>query len=195
MEIDGFDGRYSGKDSRELGPKADDPRALGLAAEGDGDDDDDLDDAESDEPDVLVRSGGLSHMPVNSIAELSALVVAEFAVLAADMDRKHQHLARKVMTDLKAMRQEMSKLTMPESRDEGIRDHMRVIQSQVTRMHYDGMSRIEALKDIGSTEFRAAGDALSFAARDLAIIARRAIYVCIGTVVLLTVLLILMIVL
>ncbi len=193
MEIDGFDSKDSGKDSRELGPEFDDPRSMKQTAE--GDDDDDFSGADSDGTDAFAHSGASPHIPVNTIAELSALVVAQFAVLAGDIDRKHEHLARKVIMDLKAMRQEMSKLTIPEARDEGIRDHMRVMQGQVTNMHYESMLKIEALKDIGGTEFRAASKALSSAARDLAAVARRAIYVCIGTVVLLQVLLILMIVL
>jgi len=193
MEIDGFDSKDSGKDRRELGPRFDDLRSMKPAD--DGHDGDVFADADSDGTDVLAHSGASAPIPVNTIAELSALVVAQFAVFAADIDRKHEHLARKVIMDLNAMRQEMSKLTIPEARDEGIRDHMRVMQGQVTNMHYDSILRIEALKDIGGTEFRAASKALSSAARDLAAVARRAIYVCIGTIVLLQVLLILMIVL
>jgi hypothetical protein len=142
MEIYGFDGRKDVKDSRERDlAAADDPRAIGLAVKGDDVGDQDGEDVGEANP--LRRADGLTVGPVNSLADLGALVVAQFVVLSDDMDRKHQHLARKMLTELSAARQEMAKQTIPEERDEGIREHMRVIQSQITNMHQNSISRIE----------------------------------------------------
>lgn len=181
MDIDGFDPRNDGKDSRTLDLKADDPRAFALATE--GDDDDDPEGFESEGSDPFGRRDSQAASPVNSISDLASLMEEQFAALVLDVDRKHRQLSRALARELETMRKDMQKPTTADGWDDGIREHMRVVQGQTARVHHENIAKIEALKEIGATEFHGASDALSHAAREISIMTRRAIGVCIACMV------------
>jgi hypothetical protein len=181
MDIDGFDPRHDGKDSRTLDLKADDPRAFGLASE--GDDDADPEGVEVESASLFDRLDPQASQQVTSIADLAVLMEEQFAILAADMDRKHRSFSRAMASELDTLRKDMNRPPAAEGWDNGIREHMRVVQGQTARVHHENIAKIEALKEIGATEFHGASDALSHAARDISIMTRRAIGVCIGCMV------------
>ncbi|MBD1203310.1 MAG: hypothetical protein H9533_04150 [Rhodobacteraceae bacterium] len=180
MDIDGFDPRHDAKDSRTLDRKADDSRAFGLAME--GDDDADQAGVEADSTKRFDRLDPQASQQVTSIADLAVLMEEQFAALAADLDRKHRSFSRAMASELDTLRKDMNRPAAAEGWDNGIREHMRVIQGQTARIHHENVAKIEAVKEISATELHAAGEAVAFAARNVTEMTSRAVFVCIGTI-------------
>ncbi len=182
MDIDGYDGRFNPNDARQFAPKVADPRAAGLSGEA-GDDQGTKETlvgvhVQSARPNRQLEA--LSSRPVNSIPELALLVEEQFAVMVDEVEQTHHGLMRMIARELETALSALQRSSLPEARDEGIREHMRVIQGQTRSMQHECLAKLEALKEIGATEFQGASEALSFAVRDIAMLARRAIVVSVS---------------